>query len=52
MEHFLTIVADIINFKHWYFGHFHAHHPNIAIDRTHPGQGQVSMLFNQVERLC
>lgn len=47
MEQFLTNVSEIINFEHWYFGHFHAHRPNI----THSGQGKVSMLFNQVELL-
>ena len=52
MERFLTTVADIIDFDHWYFGHFHAHRPEITIDKTHPGQGDVSMLFNHVERLC
>ena len=52
MEQFLTTVSEIIDFDHWYFGHFHAHRPDIAIDRTHPGQGQVSMLFDQVEQLC
>ena len=47
MEQFLTTISEIIDFDHWYFGHFHAHRPNI----THSGQGQVSMLFNQVELL-
>lgn len=52
MEQFLTTVSEIIDFDHWFFGHFHAHRYNMAIDRTHPGQGMVSMLFDQVEQLC
>ena len=51
MEQFLTTVSEIIDFKHWYFGHFHADRPNMAIDKTHNGQGDVSMLFNNIERI-
>ena len=51
MEEFFTTVAGIIDFDHWYFGHFHAHRPDMEIDKTHPGQGQVSMLFDHVELL-
>ena len=51
MEEFFTTVAGIIDFDHWYFGHFHAHRPGMEIDKTHPGQGQVSMLFDHVELL-
>lgn len=51
MEQFLTTVSEIIDFKHWYFGHFHADRPNMTIDKTHNGQGDVSMLFNNIERI-
>ena len=51
MEQFLTTVSEIIDFKHWYFGHFHADRPNMTIDKTHSGQGDVSMLFNNIERI-
>lgn len=51
MEQFLTTVSEIINFKHWYFGHFHAHRLNMDIQKTHEGQGDVSMLFDHTERL-
>lgn len=51
MEEFLTTVSEIIDFDHWYFGHFHAHRLNMEIDRTHSGQGEVSMLFDHVELL-
>lgn len=51
MEQFLDTVANIIDFKHWYFGHFHAHRLNMEVIRTHPGQGSVHMLYDHVERL-
>ena len=51
MEQFFTTVSEIIDFDHWYFGHFHAHRPNMEIDKTHAGQGEVSMLFDHVELL-
>lgn len=51
MEQFLTTVSEIIDFDHWYFGHFHAHRLNMEVEKTHPGQGDANMLFNHVERL-
>lgn len=51
MEYFLTTVSDIIDFKDWYFGHFHDTRPNMPIDRSHDGQGRVHMIFNIVERI-
>ena len=44
-------VADVIDFGHWYFGHFHAHRYNMDVEKSHPGQGRVSMLYDQVEQL-
>ena len=51
MEQFLTTVSEIIDFKHWYFGHFHDDRENIDYNRTHGGQGNVSMLFNKIVRV-
>ena len=51
MEQFLTTVSEIIDFKHWYFGHFHDDRENIDYSRTHSGQGNVSMLFNKIVRV-
>lgn len=51
MEQFFTDMSNIIDFKHWFFGHFHAHRLNMDIVRSHPGQGRVSMLFDHVELL-
>ena len=51
MEKFLTTVSEIINFKHWYFGHFHDDRENIDYNPTHSGQGNVSMLFNKIVRI-
>lgn len=47
MEEFLTTVSEIIDFKHWYFGHFHANRQNMQITKNHCGQGDVSMLFDR-----
>ena len=51
MEQFLTTVSEIIDFKHWYFGHFHDDRENINYNRTHDGQENVSMLFNKIVRV-
>ena len=51
MEKFLTTVSEIIDFKYWYFGHFHDDRENIDYNRTHGGQGNVSMLFNKIVRI-
>ena len=51
MEQFLTTVSGIIDFKHWYFGHFHDDRENIDYNPTHSGQGNVSMLFNKIVRI-
>ena len=51
MERFLTTVSEVIDFDHWYFGHFHDDRGNINYNRTHGGQGNVSMLFNKIVRI-
>lgn len=51
MEQFLTTVSEITDFYCWYFGHFHDDRLDIQYDKTHPGQGVVSMLYKNVERL-
>lgn len=51
MEQFLTAVSEVIDFDHWYFGHFHDDRENIDYNRTHSGQGNVSMLFNKIVRI-
>ena len=51
MEYFLETVSEIISFKNWYFGHFHDTRFNMSVERTHDGQGDVHMIFDQVKRI-
>ena len=48
MENFLDNVANVIDFKHWYFGHLHDNRKNIQYVRSHCGQGDISMLFDEI----
>ena len=48
MENFLDNVANVIDFKHWYSGHFHDNRKNIQYVRSHCGQGDISMLFDEI----
>lgn len=45
MEQFLTTVSEIIEFDHWYFGHFHGENDDVC------GDGKVHMMFNNIVRL-
>lgn len=51
MEQFLTTVSEITDFDFWLFGHFHDNRLNMDIERTHPGQGQVYMLFDNIQQI-
>lgn len=51
MEHFLTTVSQIIDFKEWWFGHFHDDRVDMDVPIDHPGQGKVSMLYREVRPL-
>lgn len=50
-EEFLTTVSEIIDFKEYWFGHFHDDRFNIEVEKTHSGQGKVNMIYNKIVRL-